>query len=465
MLRRASAWLAIAVAVIFIVAQASLLDVRIRDFDEGVYWQSIRALARGEPLFSSVFASQPPAFYYLLLPLYLVSHTLGSLRLTVLLIAVVGLGAMYLIARLVAGPIAGLVALALVAASPLYFHQSATVQADGPSVALSAASVALALLAVRDAGKRRLALAALSGLVLAFAIDIKLLAVVAAVAVAIVLLGEGEKRLASTLAAIGGGLIGAVIGLLPTITAPRVAFNDLIQTHLGAGHVGLQGISANIQILLMRRDVPIEALALLATIAALAVFDQRIVMPLAWLLASIAAVLAYHPLFLHHLAMLSVPLALVIAVGAVDIGRDGRFAAGAAAVMVVVTVGASSAAALSDVRFSFTPDFHNAEMSAAVRAASRPGDFWISDNPFAVGLADRDIPGPLVDPSLQRITSRLLTVDDLEAARRKYRIRWVLEDSFRLYKVRGYLDWLDEHYHAVEHLGGDAVIYESNSPD
>jgi hypothetical protein len=41
----------------------------------------------------------------------------------------------------------------------------------------------------------------------------------------------------------------------------------------------------------------------------------------------------------------------------------------------------------------------------------------------------------------------------------------LLEDSFRLYKVPGYVDWLDQHYHAVEHLGGDAIIYESDSAD
>jgi hypothetical protein len=52
----------------FVVAEAFLLNVRVRDFDEGVYWQSLRALARAEPLFSSVFASQPPGFFDLLLP-------------------------------------------------------------------------------------------------------------------------------------------------------------------------------------------------------------------------------------------------------------------------------------------------------------------------------------------------------------------------------------------------------------
>src|SRR5690242_13938314 len=140
---RLVSWAAAAIGCGFAISEAVLLNVRIRDFDEGVYWQSIRALARGEPLFSSVFASQPPGFYGLLLPLYAVGRSLASLRLTVLIIGLVGLGATYLAGRLLAGPVAGLIATALVATSPLYFHQSAIIQADGPSVALSAAAVCL----------------------------------------------------------------------------------------------------------------------------------------------------------------------------------------------------------------------------------------------------------------------------------------------------------------------------------
>jgi hypothetical protein len=104
-------------------------------------------------------------------------------------------------------------------------------------------------------------------------------------------------------------------------------------------------------------------------------------------------------------------------------------------------------------------DLHNVEMTAAVRAISRPGEFWISDNPYAVAAADRDVPGLLVDTSGQRTAARLLTAADLEAARVRYDVRWVLVDSFRLDRVPGFRDWLDAHFHVVENLGGEAVIY------
>ena len=150
-----TAWAAVVVGIGFAAIEAIVLNVRIRDYDEGVYWQSIRALARGEPLFSSVFASQPPAFYYALLPFDVAGHAPASLRLGVLILGLVGLAATYVVGRLLAGPIAGLVAVLLAATSPLYLHQSAVVQADGPAVAVSTVSVAFALLAVRADGRKR----------------------------------------------------------------------------------------------------------------------------------------------------------------------------------------------------------------------------------------------------------------------------------------------------------------------
>jgi hypothetical protein len=101
-------------------------------------------------------------------------------------------------------------------------------------------------------------------------------------------------------------------------------------------------------------------------------------------------------------------------------------------------------------------------MTAAVRAVSRPDEFWISDNPFAVAAANRNLPGPLVDTATGRIRAGLLTVDDLEAGRARYHVKWVLEDSFRLDVLVGYRPWLNQHFHAVENLGGRAVVYEAN---
>src|SRR6059058_1661063 len=152
---RVSTWSALAVGIGFLLSEAIMLDARIRDYDEGVYWATFRALARGEPMFSTVFATSPPGFFYALLPFYLVVQSLASLRAGVLLLCLAGLAATYVMGGLLAGNLGGLVAVLLSATSSVYWHESTVLQADGPSLALSTVAVALAMLAVRtEAGGR-----------------------------------------------------------------------------------------------------------------------------------------------------------------------------------------------------------------------------------------------------------------------------------------------------------------------
>lgn len=469
-------WAAIGIAIAFAVVGIVLLNVRIRDYDEGVYWQSLRAMARGEALFSSIFAPQPPGFYYVLQPFYLIGHSLASLRLAVLVLGLLGLGATYLAARLLAGAAAGLIALLLAASSPLYVHQSALLQADGPAVAVSMIAVALALVARRWSGRASITCAVLAGVALAFSAGIKLLGAVTVIPIALVLLDAPRPRLRLLAAAGAGCVVGALIVLIPAVASPGAAFDDLVLSHLRASQAAHQDLAANLRLLLLHREEPLEALALIGAVAAILRKDRSILMPLAWVGASVLAVLFYHPLFAHHLVMLSLALALTAALGLSPhraptlpsphgggnlLAREMGFVL-ASMGLVLATAAAGIAVIVGDIQLARVPDLHNAEMTAAVRSTANPDDFWISDNPFAVAAADRNIPGPLVDASGQRVHAGLLTVQDLEATRVRYRVRWLLEDSFRLFSVPDYQRWLAQHFHAVHDLGGRAVIYEAN---
>jgi 4-amino-4-deoxy-L-arabinose transferase-like glycosyltransferase len=456
---RLTAWAAVVTGLGFVAAEAIVVNARIRDYDEGVYWQSVRALARGEPLFRSVFASSPPGFYYALLPFYWVGHSLSSLRIGILVLGLVGLVATYVVGRLLAGGLAGLAAVLLVATSWHYLHQSAILQADGPAVAISMLALALALGAVRADGRLRDALAVGSGLALAFSAGTKFLGAVTLVPLAIVVLGapRGRGRLAT--AGIAGGMLGLLIVLWPALESPHAAFAQLVLSHLRTGQVQ-GGLGGNLSLLLVHRELPLEALAAFGVLMAALRRDRAIVMPLAWAGVCVLAVLLYHPLFPHHLVLLSMPLALLAAVGLRNLPPLGVGGGLLAAGLVLATAAAGAVVALGEMQLALTPDLHDAEMTAAVRSASRPGEYWISDNPYAIAAAGRDIPGPLVDTSSQRTSSGLLTVGDLEAARVRYDVRWVLVDSFRLDAIPGFRDWLNEHFHAVQNLGGRAVIYE-----
>src|SRR5262249_60620688 len=91
------------------------------DYDEGVYLQSLRAMASGQPLFTAIFSSQPPLFLLGLYPLYLLfGQTLVAARLAIALYSMAGVVAMYFAGRAIAGRWTGVFAAALLALDPLY---------------------------------------------------------------------------------------------------------------------------------------------------------------------------------------------------------------------------------------------------------------------------------------------------------------------------------------------------------
>jgi 4-amino-4-deoxy-L-arabinose transferase-like glycosyltransferase len=238
-------------------------------------------------------------------------------------LGIAGLAATYVVGRLVAGPVAGLVALVLAATSPLYVHQSATVQADGPAVAIAMVAVALGLGAVRSDGRLRDGLALASGLALSLSTGTKLLGVVALVPIGLVIFATPRGRGRLAMACVIGGIIGMVLVLLPALASPRAAYDQLVLSHLRAGQ-SEGNLGGNLKILLLHRELPLEALAAVAIVLAAWRRDRAIIMPVAWTVASVLAVLFYHPLFPHHLVMLSLVLALLAAVGLRKSPRPGQ---------------------------------------------------------------------------------------------------------------------------------------------
>src|SRR5713101_9029745 len=57
-------------------------------YDEGVYWQSLRAMSTGHALYSDIFYSQPPFFLLSTYPLYaLLGASLWSARLGIAVVS------------------------------------------------------------------------------------------------------------------------------------------------------------------------------------------------------------------------------------------------------------------------------------------------------------------------------------------------------------------------------------------
>src|SRR5262249_40442524 len=100
-------------------------------YDEGVYWQSLRAMLGGQSLYHSIFHSQPPFFLLSAFPVFALSGgTLLGARLSIALISLGGFLGVYVLGKVLAGRVGSLAAMLLLLVSPLYLAESQTIQAE-----------------------------------------------------------------------------------------------------------------------------------------------------------------------------------------------------------------------------------------------------------------------------------------------------------------------------------------------
>ena len=146
-------------------------------FDEAGYTAALDAIRHGQEIGSQVYLVQPPGFYFLLEWIGgTIGQSLHDLRIGMLLVALVALGAAYAIGRRYGGVAGGLGAAGLLAVAPPFPVNAARVEADPPSLALGLVALALAVWSYGPARERRERpwLAAAAGVALACSILVKL---------------------------------------------------------------------------------------------------------------------------------------------------------------------------------------------------------------------------------------------------------------------------------------------------
>jgi hypothetical protein len=144
---RLDLWALAAILVIAAISMATALTRFSTEYDEGVYWQSLRAMAHGHALYSSVFGSQPPGFLLGVYPGYLLlGQSIVAGRVVIALYALAGIVAIYVIGRALGGRWVGVLAAGLLALNPRHLQEATTLHAEIPSLTLSLnASADLAL--------------------------------------------------------------------------------------------------------------------------------------------------------------------------------------------------------------------------------------------------------------------------------------------------------------------------------
>lgn len=485
------------------------------DYDEGVYWQSLRAMAQGHILFSQIFSSQPPFFLLSLYPFYLLfGQTLVAARLGVAVYSLVGLVAIYFAARAIGGRWTGVVAAALLAVDPLYLRGSYTLQAEVPALAFEVACVAFAATAIRRTGHWRRIFACLSGVMLGLGAMTKLFDVVALVPAVLYLAqpiyqafasDDGQPRRPTaplvwmyTRAAlpdlglfVGGAVVACVVVVIPFAGHLGDLYDQVAQFHVAAGHALNRGLPYNVKLVLR---VPKEYLLVLLALAALSLGIWRrawltIVPPLVWAVLSLILLLQQQPLFDHHLELLSPPLALLgalvipLVARTMSDARDARDAtstslpslkrvtvtstarvARIAVVCLALVALASLGICIVKVKEAAQPiPDAQRQIASALRAETLPQDQIVTDDQYIAGLADRTVLPQLVDTSQVRIASGYLTAQQLESVITKADARVILFASGRFDAVPGFREWVRENYTRAADFGGGHTLYIKQS--
>lgn len=480
-------------------------------YDEGVYWQSLRAMQAGGSLYQTIFYSQPPAFLLTVFPLYhLFGATLQAARLAMTLLSLLAFPGAYLLGKALAGRAGALAALLLLVINPFFLAESQIIQAEACALAFTFLAAGCALQWWRQPdGWRGACWAALAGLTLVISILCKLLCLSTLVPLTVLVLariwqiwrtwpqGSWRGRL-PILAGVGGALLAVLVCVLPFLGSFSALWQSVVTFHQVAGAATPGTLAGNLSLLSPALLSPLTLLAIYGTGAALLRRDWRILPLLAWLLVTVFLLATFHPLFPHHIIALEPPLIALAVLGVAGTAsykpvfhhlsqlgyapqRIAAWIGRAAALLLLCTTLLGLWQDLQYYRATSSIEVGNAVLNPwsglqlqAVRGASGSASPWqgdlrvardlhnaltpeqwvVTDAQFIAGLADRNTPPGLVDTSSIRINTGYLTATGLEQVAAVPRVHAILFYTDRLYwQIPSFVTWVAGHFHLLHIYG------------
>jgi 4-amino-4-deoxy-L-arabinose transferase-like glycosyltransferase len=401
--------------IVVVLAAAGFLYTRAlpaaAHYDEGVYLASVDGLRHGQSLGDEIFTPQPPGFYRLVAGLEVVfGDSLRDVRRAAIAIALVGLLAAYGLGRAAAGRTGGLAAAAVLAVAPPFPEFAARVYADLPALVLALLALCAVAYGRRMPGRAGAALAALAGALAAYAVDVKLSALTVAAPLA-AFLAIGPERLRRLGLAAAGAVAVGIVELLASRDRLDGIWRGAVTYHEDARHVsGRPGLADNLERVAEFLD-PRTPFAWLVAAAALAAVVRRgrplslPVWPL-WLWTGVAAVfLVWHrPLHDNHMILLVIALAIPAGIELAAAGRRlpprAALVAGSAVVLALAAAFGQEHRRLVRNQSDEPPGVVWA--ARQLRLRTTPAELVVVDRPIVALLADRRVPGELVDAAALR---------------------------------------------------------------
>jgi 4-amino-4-deoxy-L-arabinose transferase-like glycosyltransferase len=455
----------VAIVLVLIATHLPHLSAGLRDYDEGIYWLSLRSMREGNPLFTSVYSSQPPAFLLLTEPPWnWLGGSIEAGRAVMLAWSVIGVGAGAVVGWCLGGRLVGVAMAVLLTVDPRMLDQSIIMQADGPAVSLALLSLAAAALAVTVTGRRWRGVAAVvAGAAMALGVLTKLFDVGVVPALVVVLLA-GPRRWASLGLAAAGGVAMAAVVLLPMAAGWGAMWNQAVGLHLSAQtRVLNQALNITFLEQFLRTEWPVVAVAAVGLLIGWRVSRRAWTVGVLWTAGAMAAVAATRPLFPHHMVLVIPGLALLGAIGFAAVVSEigdrldqGRLVAVALAAVAAVGCALLMEHALAAPALAART---NTALAARLQALTPASALVIGDDQFDQALAGRDPPPQFVDTSGVRLVGGDITAATVEGVLiSDPRVCGILFQSGRLARLPGLVAGVSAELPVHTTLPGGALL-------
>jgi 4-amino-4-deoxy-L-arabinose transferase-like glycosyltransferase len=471
------------VAIATDISAAKLSEI----YDEGVYWQSLRAMSAGYHLYEQIFYSQPPLFLLSIYPFYkLFGSTIVSARLGVAILSLLGLPGSYLMGKALAGRAGGVAAVVLLAVMPMYLSQSHILEAEGPATAFLFLTIGAAFMWwEHPTGRRGMAFAVLCGVTLALGILVKLLDVTAIVPIVLLIFARiwhichetSSNRWVSILpiaVAIAAAVIATLIILAFFLNSLDALVQQVVMFHLAARREMIASESGNIDTLahFFARHRVLSTSAIVAVAITFMRREWRILPLLAWFLVTLVVVTFQVPLWPRHAIILIPPLIAIVVLGlkdlpAIPMRRPIAWEQRAALLMgllvfVIVIWGLRrDYHQYRDLQDANAADQWMAQVAADLKRVTTADQWIITDAQFPTALANRNTPPWLVDTSITRVTSGYLTTQELIQAGSDPRVHAVVfaTNHFTLAPTASFRPWVKGHFSLLRTYGDGIELW------
>jgi hypothetical protein len=327
---------AVIVLPLFVLWGATHLDGFSWDYDEGTHTVEAWLAQMGHPLYTQTFSAYTPGYLLTLIAAFnLLGATMTTARLTTVLYAALGLGAVMLAARILSDThpmhrseqVAPVVAAVLLVITPFFVQWSRAAMSDLPSEAVATLGVALGMVYLCD---KRLRWLFAATFVIACALWIKATALGGAAAIGLAaLLVWMDRRRDIPRAMVGIILIGLVCALPLLGFDLQGMYAQAVYFHIEKRIVYPLSLDANAATLLdfLAHNLTLTALAAYGTLRALIAPQSRwqAVIVIVWFAATLLSLLFQTPIFAnHHPVILVFALAAAGGCGGAWLVEDAR---------------------------------------------------------------------------------------------------------------------------------------------